>query len=89
MMLFETVERWESWLSENLDHVGVRLQIRRKASNEPGITYDEALDSALCYGWIDGQAKGLDADYFSAGVHAAPPTVGVVAAQCRDHRPPD
>ena len=63
-MLFETVERWESWLSENLDHVGLRLQIRRKASNAPGITADEALDSALCYGWIDGQAKGLDADYF-------------------------
>jgi len=64
IMLFETVERWESWLSENFDHVGVRLQIRRRASNAPGITADEALDSALCYGWIDGQAKGLDADYF-------------------------
>ena len=64
IMLFETVERWESWLSENLGHVGVRLQIRRKASTAPGITYDEALDSALCYGWIDGQTKSLDADYF-------------------------
>ncbi len=64
IVLFETVEQWESWLSENLDHVGVRLQIRRKASNAPGITYDEALESALCYGWIDGQAKSRDADYF-------------------------
>ena len=63
-MLFETVERWESWLSENLDHVGVRLQIRRKASHAPGISHDEALESGLCYGWIDGQAKSLNADYF-------------------------
>jgi uncharacterized protein YdeI (YjbR/CyaY-like superfamily) len=64
VMLFETIEEWESWLSENLDHPGVRLQIRRKASNAAGITYDEALESALCFGWIDGQAKRLDADYF-------------------------
>lgn len=64
IMLFETVERWESWLSENPDQVGVRLQIRRKGSPAPGITSDEALDSALCYGWINGQANGLDADYF-------------------------
>ena len=64
IMLFETVPRWESWLSENDDHVGVRLTIRRKASTAPGITYDEALDSALCFGWIDGQVKSLDADYF-------------------------
>ncbi len=63
-MLFETVERWESWLSGHLDHVGVRLQVREKASTAPGITYDEALESALCYGWIDGQAKRLDADYY-------------------------
>jgi uncharacterized protein YdeI (YjbR/CyaY-like superfamily) len=64
IMLFETVERWESWLGDNLDHVGVRLQLRRKASTAPGITYDEALESALCQGWIDGQAKSLDVDYF-------------------------
>ena len=56
----------------------------RKASNAPGITYDEALESALCYGWIDGQAKGLTPTTSCRCSRRAAPG-GVVAAQCRDH----
>ncbi len=58
-----TVEQWEGWLAANSDHDGVRLRLRKKASQRPGITYPEALDSALCFGWIDGQAGVLDQDY--------------------------
>jgi uncharacterized protein YdeI (YjbR/CyaY-like superfamily) len=36
----------------------------RKASAVPSVTHDEALDWALCYGWIDGQRKGQDHTYF-------------------------
>jgi uncharacterized protein YdeI (YjbR/CyaY-like superfamily) len=59
----DTVRQWEAWLEANAGHDGVRLRLRKKASTAPGITYDEALDVALCFGWIDGQIKGLDADY--------------------------
>ena len=63
VLLFETVAAWEEWLEANPDHPGVRLKMRKKASAAPGITYDEALESALCFGWIDGQIYGLDPDY--------------------------
>ncbi len=58
-----TVEEWEAWLAADPDPAGVRLRLRKKASTRPGITYAEALDSALCFGWIDGQAGALDQDY--------------------------
>ena len=41
----------------------MRLQLRKKSSSAPGITWHEALDVALCFGWIDGQAKRFDDDY--------------------------
>jgi uncharacterized protein YdeI (YjbR/CyaY-like superfamily) len=59
----DTVEEWEAWLADDPDPGGVRLRLRKKASKRPGITYAEALDSALCFGWIDGQVGALDEDY--------------------------
>jgi uncharacterized protein YdeI (YjbR/CyaY-like superfamily) len=59
-----TVEEWERWLETDPDPGGVRLRVRKAASVKPGITYAEALDIALCFGWIDGQKQSLDADYF-------------------------
>ena len=58
-----TVEEWEAWLADDPDPGGVRLRLRKKASKRLGITYAEALDSALCFGWIDGQVGALDEDY--------------------------
>lgn len=43
---------------------GVWLKIAKKGSRRAGITIDEARDTALCYGWIDSQRKGLDREYF-------------------------
>jgi uncharacterized protein YdeI (YjbR/CyaY-like superfamily) len=63
VMLFARVELWEQWLEAHPEHPGVRLKMRKKRSAAPGITYDEALESALCFGWIDGQIYGLDDDY--------------------------
>lgn len=63
--LFENALAWETWLASNhSDPVGVWLQIAKKTSPTPSVTYDEALDAALCYGWIDGQRRSLDANYF-------------------------
>ena len=58
----ETVAEWEGFLEGTTDNDGVRLRLRKTATTQPGITYAEALDSALCFGWIDGQRNALD-DY--------------------------
>ena len=60
----DTVAHWEAWLDSGPDPRGVRLRLRKKATTRPGITYAEALDVALCFGWIDGQSQSLDADYY-------------------------
>lgn len=63
--LFPTSDAWSSWLASNHhDPTGVWLQIAKKNAPTPSVTYDQALDTALCYGWIDGQRRALDADYF-------------------------
>lgn len=63
ILLFASTAEWEAFLEANPEHEGVRLQLRKKRSTAPGITYDEALESALCFGWIDGQIYGFDDDY--------------------------
>lgn len=56
---------WEEWLEENhAASSGLRLKIAKKASGVETVTYAEAVDVALCYGWIDGQANRFDEDYY-------------------------
>lgn len=65
-MNFETLEvkdakDWLSWLKKNhLKSQGVWLVFHRKGSNYPSPTYEEALDWALAYGWIDSLIKKID-----------------------------
>ena len=63
ILIVDSGADWEAFLADNPTHDGVRLRLRKKASKLPGITYAEALDTALCFGWIDGQAGSLDEDY--------------------------
>lgn len=60
---FKTTSEWEAFLADTPPDDGVRLQLRKKSSSAPGILWQEALDVALCYGWIDGQSKRLDEDF--------------------------
>ncbi|KAK4034446.1 hypothetical protein C8A01DRAFT_49158 [Parachaetomium inaequale] len=63
--LFADVAAWETWLESNhADPTGLWLKISKKGSSVASVTYEEALDTALCFGWIDGQKKGHDADHF-------------------------
>ncbi|KAL2170807.1 hypothetical protein VTG60DRAFT_4376 [Thermothelomyces hinnuleus] len=65
IQLFEDVKAWETWLEANhTDPAGLWLKIAKKGGRIASITYEEALDTALCFGWIDGQKKSLDADHF-------------------------
>src|SRR6185369_3820281 len=58
---FKTPKAFGTWLKKNhAKSPGIWIQFFKKGSGEKTITYAEALDEALCYGWIDSQAKGLD-----------------------------
>lgn len=58
---FTSALRWEKWLSRNhARSSGIWLRFFKKDSGVKTVTYTQALDAALCYGWIDGQVKGFD-----------------------------
>lgn len=52
---------WRRWLGEHHDAPGVWLVLAKKGTSEPtSLTYDQALEEALCHGWIDGQVTRRD-----------------------------
>ncbi|HEX6482479.1 MAG TPA: YdeI/OmpD-associated family protein [Ktedonobacteraceae bacterium] len=62
---FATQQDWEAWLVEHYAHpTGIWLKIAKKATGAQSISYTEALEGALCYGWIDGQKAALDEQYW-------------------------
>ena len=62
---FKSARAWEQWLAEyHASQDGIWIKMAKKASGIASITHDEALDVALCYGWIDGQRNRLDEQYF-------------------------
>jgi uncharacterized protein YdeI (YjbR/CyaY-like superfamily) len=65
ILLFADRAAFRRWLSEHHDsQPGLWLRIAKAASPLVSVTYAEALDVALCFGWIDGQKKSYDADSF-------------------------
>ena len=62
---FASQSKWADWLAKQHDKsAGVWLKLAKKDSDIPSVTYAEALDIALCYGWIDGQKNSFDEKYF-------------------------
>jgi uncharacterized protein YdeI (YjbR/CyaY-like superfamily) len=62
---FASPAAWEAWLEEHhAASPGVWLKLAKKETGIPSITYAEALDVALCFGWIDGQKDKLDDQYW-------------------------
>jgi uncharacterized protein YdeI (YjbR/CyaY-like superfamily) len=62
---FPDAAAFEDWLAENVAHQpGVWLKIARKSSGIPSLTDDEAVDIGLCFGWISGQRRSLDDEYY-------------------------
>lgn len=62
---FEDQEAWRSWLRENhAKSSGVWLRLAKKGSDVRSVSYLEAVDVALCFGWIDGQKKSDDERYW-------------------------
>ena len=61
VLLFKTPKAWATWLAKHHDQSrGVWMRLAKKGSGVTSATYPEALDVALCYGWIDGQKKAED-----------------------------
>ncbi|MEV7321880.1 YdeI/OmpD-associated family protein [Streptomyces sp. NPDC093970] len=61
IVAFDSADAFEAWLGEN--HAvspGIWLKLRKKGPGIVALDYAQALDAALCYGWIDGQKAGLD-----------------------------
>jgi uncharacterized protein YdeI (YjbR/CyaY-like superfamily) len=62
---FEDTDAWDAWLTAHAaDSPGLWLKIAKKGSAGLSISYSDALDVALCHGWIDGQKGRLDDEYW-------------------------
>ena len=64
-LYFTAREEWRDWLKENHSvSEGVWLVYYKKASGKKRIPYDDAVEEALCFGWIDGKIKRINEDYY-------------------------
>jgi uncharacterized protein YdeI (YjbR/CyaY-like superfamily) len=62
---FRTRAAWEKWLARHHgDEAGVWVKFAKKGTGVTTVTYAEALEVALCHGWIDAQVKRLDETYY-------------------------
>ena len=65
VVAFKSQQAFDSWLvSQPADSRGLWLKIARKSSGISSISRDEAVDTALCHGWIDGQLDSFDDKYW-------------------------
>ncbi|GGO78565.1 YdeI/OmpD-associated family protein [Nonomuraea cavernae] len=65
MKLFADAAQWEAWLAEHHEtEDAIWLKIAKKGSALSTVTVGQALEVALCYGWIDGQRKSHDQHCF-------------------------
>ena len=65
ILFFSGKRAWLTWLAKNYDQSSaVLIRFAKKGSGVKSLTYEEALDVALCYGWIDGQSKSDGAEYW-------------------------
>lgn len=62
---FATADDWERWLErEHATATELWLKIAKKSAAIPSVSYPEAVEAALCFGWIDGQSARLDDEYW-------------------------
>ncbi|SRR5260221_10283517 len=65
IIAFATQQDWEAWLKEYHTTIrGIWLKIAKKETGILSLSYAEAVESALCYGWIDGQKASCDEQYW-------------------------
>ncbi len=63
--LFKDQKSWDNWLAKHGESSpGLWLRLAKKSARLKSVTYAEAVEAALCHGWIDGQRKTFDAESF-------------------------
>jgi len=64
-LTFASQAEWESWLGQNGGtSSGAWVRLAKKGSEHRTVTYEQALESALCYGWIDGKKQAESEEYW-------------------------
>jgi uncharacterized protein YdeI (YjbR/CyaY-like superfamily) len=65
VLFFATPDELGAWMDEHAEESdGIWLKFAKKASGIPSVVYADAVEIALCHGWIDGQVKRLDEHYY-------------------------
>ena len=65
IIAFPDAEAFENWLAEHhTRHEGAWIKVAKKASGIPTVTDDELVDIGLCYGWVSGQRRSFDGQYY-------------------------
>ncbi len=65
-LLVSSVQEWRRWLAQHHEEKKeIWLIYYKKTSRKTGITYEESVEEALCFGWIDGAIKGIDGDTYA------------------------
>ena len=65
IIAFADAAKFEAWLAAEHDaSAGIWLKYAKKATGYPSVTHSDAIDVALCYGWIDGQGRRFDDEYW-------------------------
>src|SRR5580698_7999762 len=64
-LFFASAPEWEAWLEREHERAdGLWMSIAKRGAPRPTVSYSDALDVALCFGWIDGQKRALDAHHW-------------------------
>jgi len=65
-LYFQTREEWREWLRRNHDRSnGIWLIFYKQHTGEPTLSYEEAVEEALCFGWVDSLIKKIDAEKYA------------------------
>ena len=65
-LLVTSRQEWRAWLAQHhADRKEIWLIYYKKTSGKTGISYEESVEEALCFGWIDGANKGIDAETYA------------------------
>ena len=65
-LLAQSAQEWRAWLAQHhRDRQEIWLIYYKKTSGKTGISYEESVEEALCFGWIDGAIKGIDGETYA------------------------
>jgi uncharacterized protein YdeI (YjbR/CyaY-like superfamily) len=65
-LLVTSRQEWREWLEQHYhEYKEIWLVYYKKTSGKIGITYEESVEEALCFGWIDGAIKGIDQEIYA------------------------